>query len=74
MSRNKTLLTIIGFLLAGIGFLSVFLALIGVDFTYLFWLRQFGTLAAFGIKVGMILVGFIFIFFGQTDLAKDEIF
>ena len=74
MSRNKTLLTIIGFLLAGIGFLSVFLALVGVDLAYLFWLRQFGALVAFGVKVGMILVGFIFIFFGQTDLAKEEIF
>lgn len=73
MSRNKTLLTIIGFLLAGIGFLSVFLALVGVDFSYLFWLRSFGPLVAFGAKVGMILVGFIFIFFGQTDLTKEEI-
>lgn len=74
MSRNKTVLTIIGFVLAGIGFLAIFLALVGVDFSYLFWLRQFGPLAAFGAKVAMVLAGFIFIYFGQVDLSEEEVF
>ncbi|MEZ4986142.1 MAG: hypothetical protein R2795_14070 [Saprospiraceae bacterium] len=74
MSQSKTFLTVIGFLLAGIGFLAIFLALVGVDFTFLYWTRHLGALASFGLKIAMILIGFILIFFGQTDLDKEEIF
>ena len=73
MFRNKTFLTIIGFLLTGIGFLAVFLNFVGVDFAFLYWLRAFGGPIAFAVKIAMILVGFVLIFFGQTDLDQEEI-
>lgn len=73
MSKNKTFLTIIGFLFVIIGFLAIFLNFVGVDFAFLYWLRQFGGLGAFMTKVGMVLVGFILVYFGQVDLDREEI-
>lgn len=73
MSKNKTLLTSIGFVLVIIGFLAIFLNFIGVDFAFLYWLKTFGGLTAFAVKIAMVIVGFIFVYFGQVDLDKEEI-
>jgi hypothetical protein len=73
MTKNKIILTVLGFLLAGIGFLAVFLNVVGVDFAFLYWLRQFGGIGALAAKIAIIMVGFILIYFGQTDFDQDEI-
>lgn len=73
MTQNKTFLTIVGFLLVIIGFLAIFLNFVGVDFAFLYWLRQFGGLGAFVIKILMVITGFIFVYFGQVDLDREEI-
>lgn len=73
MSQNKTFLTIIGFLFVIIGFLAIFLNFVGVDFAFLYWLRQFGGISAFLVKIAMVLLGFILVYFGQVDLDKEEI-
>ena len=73
MSRNRTILTVIGFLLAGIGLLSIFMTLIGLNFTYLSWLKSFGPIAAFAIKISITVVGFILIYVTQTDWDQEEV-
>lgn len=73
MLQNKTFLTIIGFLLVIIGFLAIFLNFVGVDFAFLYWLRQFGGTGAFMTKIAMVIIGFIFVYFGQVDLDREEI-
>lgn len=73
MSKNKTFLTIIGFLFVIIGFLAIFLNFVGVDFAFLYWLRQFGGMGAFLAKIAMVLIGFILVYFGQVDLEREEI-
>ena len=73
MSQNKTFLTIIGFLLVIIGFLAIFLNFVGVDFAFLYWLRQFGGIGAFMTKIAMVLIGFILVYFGQVDFDREEI-
>lgn len=73
MSQNKTFLTIIGFLLVVIGFLAIFLNFVGVDFAFLAWLRNFGGIGAFMTKIGMVIIGFILVYFGQVDLDREEI-
>jgi len=73
MTKNKTFLTIIGFLFVTIGFLAIFLNFFGVDFAFLYWLRAFGGLGAFMVKILMVLTGFILVYFGQVDLDKEEI-
>lgn len=73
MSQNKTFLTSIGFLLVVIGFLAIFLNFVGVDFSFLAWLRKFGGVGAFLTKIGMVILGFILVYFGQVDLDREEI-
>lgn len=73
MTKNKTFLTIIGFLLLIIGFLAIFLSFVSIDFAFLYWLRSFGGLGAFMAKIIMVLAGFILVYFGQVDLDKEEI-
>jgi hypothetical protein len=73
MIKNKTFLTIIGFLFVIIGFMAIFLSFVGVDFAFLVWLRAFGGLGAFMVKILMVLAGFIIVYFGQVDLDKEEI-
>lgn len=73
MSQNKTFLTTLGFLMVVIGFLAIFLNFVGVDFAFLYWLRQFGGVSAFMIKIGMVILGFVLVYFGQVDLDREEI-
>ncbi|RME93251.1 MAG: hypothetical protein D6772_16085 [Bacteroidetes bacterium] len=73
MSQNKIILTVLGFILAGIGFLAIFLNVVGVDFAFLYWLRRFGGLGALAAKVAIIMIGFIMIYFGQTDFEREDI-
>ena len=72
MTRNKTLLTVVGFLFVIIGFMAIFLNFVGVDFAFLTWLRAFGGLGAFMAKVLMVLAGFVMVYFGQVDLDREE--
>lgn len=73
MTKNKTLLTALGFVFIIIGFLAIFLNVVGVDFAFLYWLRQFGGMSAFFTKIIIVLIGFILVYFGQVDLDQEEI-
>ena len=73
MTNKKTALTVLGFLLAGLGFLSIVLSLVGLGFSYLSWLNYFGKGTAFLIKILMTFGGFILIYIAQTDWEKEEI-
>lgn len=71
--KNKTLWTVIGFLLAGTSILSFILSLMGLDIVIFAWMHQLGSLPAFLIKIGLILMGFVIIYVSKTDFDKDEI-
>ena len=73
MFRNKTLVTVIGFLLAGIGLLSIFLSVVGANFSFLSWLEAWGAAGAFFTKIGLAIVGFILIYLGQTDWEREDV-
>jgi hypothetical protein len=67
MKKNKAWLTVVGFLLAGTGFLAIILSLVGLQFTFLAWLDDMGRLLGFVLKVAMVLVGFILMYIAQLD-------
>ena len=74
MSQNtKTILTVIGFALLAFGFFALCLNFVGLDFTYMYWMKSFGALSAFLMKIGMMVLGFVLIFFGQVDLDREEV-
>lgn len=73
MLKYATALTVVGFLLAGVGFLSLILSLVGVEFSFLTWMRSFGPLSAFLLKLGLAIGGIMLIYLGQTDWEREEI-
>jgi hypothetical protein len=73
MSTNKDMLTLVGFLLMSLGFLALVLSLVGVQFAFLTWIDAPGRLVGFIIRLLMIVAGIVMIYFGRTDLDKEEI-
>jgi uncharacterized membrane protein YidH (DUF202 family) len=74
MFKHKTLTTVVGFLLAGTGLLSLLLNLVGVDLYGMDELgRSLGGTTAFVIKILMTMVGFVLITLGVTNWEQEEI-
>jgi hypothetical protein len=72
MNKNKGILSLVGFLLAGIGFIAIILSLIGAQLSFLTWIDELGRLTGFLIKIGLILLGIIIIYLTQNDFDGDE--
>lgn len=73
-STTKTIFTVVGFVLIAIGFLTIMLNFVGLDFTFTHWLQSFGAIQALVAKIGIIITGFVLLFFGQADLDQEEIY
>jgi pheromone shutdown protein TraB len=72
MNKNKGILSLVGFLLAGTGFIAIILSLIGAQLSFLTWIDELGRLTGFLIKIGLILLGIIIIYLTQNDFDGDE--
>lgn len=73
MLRHAIKFTVIGFLLLFLGAFSLFLNMVGVDLIVLRWLYDLGTFLSIGVRIAMIMLGFVLIYIGQTDWSKEEI-
>lgn len=74
MFKHKTLTTVVGFLVAGTGLLSLLLNLVGVDLYGMDQLSlQLGRTTAFLIKLGMTMLGFVLITLGVTNWEQEEV-
>lgn len=69
---SKTILTIIGFLIAGTGLLALILNLVGLKLSFLQWMDAGGRLLGLILQLVMSIAGFIMVYFGQTDLSQEE--
>ena len=69
---NKGVASIIGFALAGLGFLSIVLSLVGVQFAFLLWLDSFRRLFGFVAKIVMIIAGILILYIAQSDFKGEE--
>lgn len=69
---NKTLFTVIGFLLFTTGFLSLVLSMIGIQFAFLAWLDQAGALFGFIVRILMILAGIVLVAIAQTNWDRER--
>ena len=73
MNTNKGLITLVGFVLAGLGFLALVLSLVGVQFSFLTWIDAPGRLFGFLMRLIMIIIGIIMVYLAQTDFeGKDQ--
>lgn len=72
MKINKGITTLVGFLLAGVGFLALVLSVVGVKLSFLTWIDLPGPLFGFIIRLVMIITGIIIVYLAQTDFSGDE--
>lgn len=72
MSKNKAIFTLVGFLLAGLGFLALVLSVVGVKLSFLVWIDKPGPLFGFVIRLLMITVGLATVYLAQTDFSGDK--
>ena len=64
---TKGIYAILGFSLFIIGFLALFLMIVGVQLSYLTWIDANGRLLGFIIRLMMIVTGAIIIYLTQTN-------
>lgn len=73
MIKNRGWITLVGFLLAGLGFLALILSLVGLNFTFLTWIDKPGHLFGFIARLVMIIAGVIIIYIAQTSFDGGEL-
>lgn len=71
--NNKGLIMLIGFLLAGIGFIALILSLIGLQLSFLTWLDAPGRLFGFLMRIVMIVAGIIIVYMAQLDTESEDV-
>ena len=71
MNKNKGIITLVGFLLAGLGFLALVLSVVGVKLSFLAWIDKPGPLFGFVTRLVMIITGIIIVYLAQTDFEGD---
>lgn len=69
---KKDWISLVGFLLAGIGILAIILSLVGARFTFLAWLDTWGPGVGFVLRLIMIVVGFVIIFINKSEELYDS--
>lgn len=72
MTKNRGLITLVGFLLAGTGFLALILSLVGLQLSFLTWIDAPGRLFGFVVRLVMIIVGIVIIYLAQTNFKGEE--
>lgn len=72
MKKYKGLITLVGFLLAGLGFLALVLSVVGVKLSFLTWIDKPGPLFGFVSRLIMIVAGIIIVYLAQTDFSGEE--
>lgn len=72
MNKNKGIITLVGFLLAGVGFLALILKVVGLQLSYLTWIDGPGPLFGFAIRILMIVTGIVMIVLVQSDFKGED--
>jgi hypothetical protein len=71
MEKYRSVLTVIGFLLAGTGFLALIVSLVGLELQWLVWLKKLGGVTSFVIKLAMALGGLLLVYVAQVDWREE---
>ncbi len=68
---NKTIYTVIGFVLFLSGMYALVLSIVGAKFTGLLFLEKLGSSGAFFTKLAMVFIGILIIFLSRTNVDED---
>lgn len=69
--KNKQWITLIGFILFAIGFLSIVLSIVGLNFSFLSFIEKPGKTFAFVVKLILLFAGFIMFYLGRMDNSVE---
>lgn len=72
MLKNRGLWTLLGFSLVILGFTSLIMTLVGVNWAFLSFLEWGGRLFAFVAKILMVMTGGIIIALANNNWARDR--
>ncbi|HMO38331.1 MAG TPA: hypothetical protein PKC76_03445 [Saprospiraceae bacterium] len=72
MIKNKGLFTLVGFLLAGTGFLALILSLVGLQLAFLTWIDAPGRLFGFVMRLVFIIAGIVIIYLAQSNFRGEQ--
>lgn len=72
MGKNRGWVTLVGFLLAGTGFLSLILSLVGLNLAFLTWMDASGGLFGLIIRLTMMIIGVVIIYLAQTNFEGEQ--
>lgn len=61
----------VGFLIAGIGFVALILSLVGLQLSFLTWIDAPGRLFGFVMRLVFIIIGMVLIVLAQTDFKGE---
>lgn len=71
MQNRKALVTLIGFILIGLGFMALIFSIVGVKIAFLLWIDKPGALFGFLMRIIMILIGFTMVYVAQTNYRGE---
>lgn len=69
--KNKGIAALIGFFLAGTGFLSIIVGLVGMKLSIVAWVDLLPAPFGFLLKVIFIIAGLVIMFLALTDSKKE---
>jgi hypothetical protein len=70
-SKTRTILTVIGFFFFISGFLSIFLAAVGINLTMFSWMNKaFGNGPAFLLHIARVVVGVVMIYLSRVNFEE----
>ncbi len=71
-AMSKTGWTVIGFLMFMLGFISLILQAVGLQFTFLMWLDALGPGWGFLFRLLILVAGLVVVYLVQTDWQEEE--
>lgn len=69
--QGKGILSLVGFILFLLGFVALSLQLLGIQFAFLTWIDAAGRLLGFMVRILMIIVGIILLYFDQSNWREQ---
>ncbi len=70
MKKRKGLWSLIGFLLMGLGLMSLIFSMVGMQFAFMQWIDVAGRMAGFLFRLVMIIAGIVILYLASTDFEE----
>jgi hypothetical protein len=71
MQKRKGLWSLIGFLLMGLGLMSLIFSMVGMQFSFMQWIDAAGRMAGFLFRLIMIIAGIVVLYLANTNFEEE---